>query len=115
MPVRFWWGVPIIVFYCDKCREPITDRKILDGIVDLFRKHTADVWYERTAAELLPPGMTCPKCVAHVTKALQGVAGVASAEVSLEKGEAVVEGTPVVQALVAAVVEEGYEAEEARS
>jgi isoleucyl-tRNA synthetase len=56
------WGVPIIVFYCDKCRQPITDRKILDGIVDLFRQHTADVWYERTAADLLPPGMTCPQC-----------------------------------------------------
>jgi isoleucyl-tRNA synthetase len=56
------WGVPIIVFYCDKCREPITDRRILDGVVELFREHTADVWYERTAAELLPPGMTCPRC-----------------------------------------------------
>ncbi|MGA3096149.1 MAG: isoleucine--tRNA ligase [Bryobacteraceae bacterium] len=56
------WGVPIIVFYCDKCRQPITDRRILDGVVELFREHSADVWYERTAAELLPPGMTCPQC-----------------------------------------------------
>ncbi|MCL4402503.1 MAG: isoleucine--tRNA ligase [Acidobacteria bacterium] len=56
------WGVPIIVFYCDKCREPITDRKILDGIVKLFAEHTADIWYERSARELLPEGFTCPKC-----------------------------------------------------
>ncbi|MGO9258485.1 MAG: isoleucine--tRNA ligase [Bryobacteraceae bacterium] len=56
------WGVPIIVFYCEQCREPLTDRKILDGIVELFREHTADVWYERTAAELLPPGFACPQC-----------------------------------------------------
>ena len=56
------WGVPIIVFYCDKCREPLTDRKILDGIVALFREHTADIWYERTAAELLPAGIACAKC-----------------------------------------------------
>ncbi len=56
------WGVPIIVFYCEACREPITDRKILDRIVELFREHTADVWYERSAAELLPAGMKCPKC-----------------------------------------------------
>jgi isoleucyl-tRNA synthetase len=56
------WGVPIIVFYCDGCREPLTDRSILDGIVRLFAKHTADVWYERTAAELLPPGTACAKC-----------------------------------------------------
>ncbi len=56
------WGVPIIVFYCDHCREPLTDRKILDGIVRLFAEHTADVWYQRTAAELLPPGVACAKC-----------------------------------------------------
>src|SRR5450755_3329145 len=56
------WGVPIIVFYCEGCREPVTDRKILDPIVSLFAEHTADVWYERTAAELLPAGHTCAKC-----------------------------------------------------
>jgi isoleucyl-tRNA synthetase len=56
------WGVPIIVFYCEGCREPLTDRKILDGIVLLFREHTADIWYERTAAELLPVGTRCAKC-----------------------------------------------------
>ncbi len=56
------WGVPITVFYCEQCREPLTDRKILDGIVDLFRQHGADVWYERTAAELLPAGTKCAKC-----------------------------------------------------
>jgi isoleucyl-tRNA synthetase len=56
------WGVPIIVFYCEGCREPVTDRKILDGIVDLFRQHTADVWYDRPAADLLPAGIQCPKC-----------------------------------------------------
>ena len=56
------WGVPIIVFYCDHCREPLIDRKILDGIVQLFAEHTADIWYQRTAAELLPPGVACAKC-----------------------------------------------------
>jgi isoleucyl-tRNA synthetase len=56
------WGVPITVFYCEGCREPLTDRKVLDGVVDLFAKHTADVWYERSAAELLPPGTACAKC-----------------------------------------------------
>ena len=50
------WGVPIIVFYCDGCREPLTDRKVLDGVVTLFAEHSADIWYERTAAELLPAG-----------------------------------------------------------
>jgi isoleucyl-tRNA synthetase len=56
------WGVPITVFYCDSCREPLTDRKILDGIVALFREHTADIWYEKSAAELLPAGTKCARC-----------------------------------------------------
>jgi isoleucyl-tRNA synthetase len=56
------WGVPIIVFYCSQCSEPVTDRKILDRVVDLFAEHTADVWYERSAAELAGPDAKCPKC-----------------------------------------------------
>ncbi|MDZ4799354.1 MAG: isoleucine--tRNA ligase [Bryobacteraceae bacterium] len=56
------WGVPIVVFYCNDCREPLTDRKILDAVVDLFEEHSADVWYERTPEELIPPGTTCAKC-----------------------------------------------------
>jgi isoleucyl-tRNA synthetase len=56
------WGVPIVVFYCSACREPLTDRKVLDSVVDLFAQHSADVWFERTAAELVPPGTVCGKC-----------------------------------------------------
>ena len=56
------WGVPIIIFYCDECREPVTDRKLLDPVVALFREHSADVWYERSAAELLPADYVCAKC-----------------------------------------------------
>jgi len=56
------WGVPIVVFYCDKCNEPLTDRAVLDGVVNLIRQNNADVWYERTAAELVPPGTKCAKC-----------------------------------------------------
>ncbi len=58
------WGVPIVVWkvHCSTCREPLTDRKILDGVVDLFEQHSADVWFERSAAELVPPGTPCKKC-----------------------------------------------------
>ncbi len=56
------WGVPIVVFYCEQCREPLTDRRILDGVVDLFAEHTADVWYARSAAEMMPAGTRCAKC-----------------------------------------------------
>jgi isoleucyl-tRNA synthetase len=56
------WGVPIIVFYCARCREPLTGRKVLDGVVALFREHGADIWYEREAAGLMPAGTACAKC-----------------------------------------------------
>ena len=56
------WGVPIIVFYCAGCREPLTDRKILDRVVELFEQHTADAWYEKSAAELIGEGVRCSKC-----------------------------------------------------
>ena len=56
------WGVPIVAFYCGQCREPIADRRLLDPIVAEFAAHTADIWYSRTVAELLPPGVKCAKC-----------------------------------------------------
>lgn len=56
------WGVPIIVFYCEGCGEPFTDKRVLDRVVDQFREYTADVWYEKTAEELMGPGCACAKC-----------------------------------------------------
>ncbi len=57
-----FWGVPITVFYCQACQEPYTDRKALDRVVELFRRHSADVWYEKSAEELAGPDAKCAKC-----------------------------------------------------
>jgi isoleucyl-tRNA synthetase len=56
------WGVPIVVFYCNGCRHPLTDRKILDHVVNLFAEHSSDIWFEKSAEELIPPGVKCAKC-----------------------------------------------------
>ncbi len=56
-------------------------------------------------------GMTCQHCVMNVTKALKAVPGVESADVSLEKAEAVVSGSAGREALVQAVKTAGYDAE----
>ncbi|MCP5414604.1 MAG: cation transporter [Chromatiaceae bacterium] len=56
-------------------------------------------------------GMTCMHCVGAVKKALEQVPGVETAEVSLEKAQAVVTGDADVQTMVAAIKEEGYNAE----
>lgn len=56
-------------------------------------------------------GMMCQHCVAHVTKALQGVGGVESVEVNLKKKTAVVACTQEIadDVLTAAITEAGYE------
>ena len=55
-------------------------------------------------------GMMCMHCVAHVKEALEGVKGVKSVEVSLDKGEAVIELNKEVKdkAFINAVSKAGY-------
>lgn len=62
--------------------------------------------------ELKIEGMSCGHCVAGVTKALEGVSGVRTAEVRLEAGAATVshDGSVAPEVLIAAVEEEGYDA-----
>jgi Cu2+-exporting ATPase len=54
----------------------------------------------------------CKHCVHHVTKALEGVEGVSNVCVSLDDNNAVVDVAEGVadEALVAAIVDAGYEA-----
>ncbi len=57
-------------------------------------------------------GMTCGNCVKHARQALLSVPGVTEAEVDLATGKAIVTHEAADTAsLIAAVVEEGYEAE----
>ncbi|MDR2369859.1 MAG: cation transporter [Treponema sp.] len=55
-------------------------------------------------------GMSCEHCVRHVTEALEGMAGVASAKVNLKKKSALVnhKETVTLEAMKAAVEEAGY-------
>ncbi|AEF80887.1 heavy-metal-associated domain-containing protein [Leadbettera azotonutricia] len=57
-------------------------------------------------------GMTCEHCVKHVKEALEGVAGVKSAKVSLKDKSAKVDHSDSVtpEKLKAAVTEAGFEA-----
>jgi copper chaperone CopZ len=58
-------------------------------------------------------GMSCANCVAHVTRALQATPGVEHAQVDLASQSASVTGSASLEALIAAVEEEGYTAAEA--
>ena len=100
------------------------DTKVIPAVAEYDAAATADVRNaaaagaaanERSTAmekKLNVEGMMCEHCVAHVTKALEGVPGVSSVKVSLADKDAVVEAAPEVtdEALVAAVKDAGYDA-----
>ncbi|MCD7033871.1 isoleucine--tRNA ligase [Metabacillus sp. GX 13764] len=49
------WGVPIPVFYAEN-GEPIITDETIQHVSDLFREHGSNIWFEKTANELLPEG-----------------------------------------------------------
>lgn len=56
------WGVPIPIFYCEKCgKEHITKESIM-AVSKLFREHGSDAWYTTDAADILPNGTVCSEC-----------------------------------------------------
>ncbi len=80
------------------------------GLFDGFKKKA-----ERGGEDIVlrVEGMTCGGCVNSVTRALQGVAGVQSASVSLDEKKAVVRAADVAalrEALLRAVTEAGFTA-----
>ena len=56
------WGVPITIFYCLECGNQLINGEIVDYVGELVEKHGTDVWFDRSAHELLPRGTTCPSC-----------------------------------------------------
>lgn len=56
------WGVPITVFTCSQCGSTHMTKALMEHIHDLFSKHGADVWFEKSVAELLPEGTVCDAC-----------------------------------------------------
>ncbi|MCH4218584.1 MAG: isoleucine--tRNA ligase [Megasphaera sp.] len=63
------WGVPIPIFYCKKCGEPIINDETIAHLQEIFAKEGSDAWWMHDAKELLPNGFTCPHCgAAEFTK-----------------------------------------------
>ena len=56
------WGVPIPIFYCDQCGADIVTPETIQHISQLFREHGSNIWFEKTADELVPQGFVCPHC-----------------------------------------------------
>lgn len=58
------WGVPIPVFYCEKCNKSIITEETINNVAEIFAKESSDAWIKYSAKELLPKDYKCPKCAA---------------------------------------------------
>ena len=56
------WGVPIPIFYCNKCNEHIINDQTITAVSALFRVEGSDSWWAKSAAEILPEHFACPHC-----------------------------------------------------
>ncbi len=56
------WGVPIPVFYCQQCNEPLINQQTIDQVSQRFEQETSDAWWAYDARTLLGDGFACGKC-----------------------------------------------------
>jgi isoleucyl-tRNA synthetase len=54
-----FWGVPLIIFYCDACGKQLKDFNALRHVLPFFEREGADAWFTHSSEELLPPGTKC--------------------------------------------------------
>ena len=56
------WGLPIPVFYCKDCGQPICTDETIEAISKLFAAEGSNAWFAKEAEEILPEGFACPHC-----------------------------------------------------
>ena len=56
------WDVPIAVFLCEKCNNPIVSAELNRALVDLVEREGIEVWRTAAADALLPAGSVCAQC-----------------------------------------------------
>jgi isoleucyl-tRNA synthetase len=56
------WGVPIAVFMCEKCNQPIIDKALNKKIIDLLEREGIEAWHTTPVASLLDAATQCKHC-----------------------------------------------------
>ena len=56
------WGVPIPIFYCEKCNKELINDTTINTVIELFRQEGSDAWFAKDAQEILVAGTSCPDC-----------------------------------------------------
>ncbi|MDR2617023.1 MAG: isoleucine--tRNA ligase [Endomicrobium sp.] len=68
------WGVPIPVFYCKECGEPLVEPKVINKVSTLFGQKGSDSWFEMSEEELLSGiNAKCSVCSSSVFKKEQDI------------------------------------------
>ena len=63
------WGLPIPVFYCSDCHEPICNDESIDRTAKIFAERGSNAWFDLDASEILGDSFVCPHCGGkHFTK-----------------------------------------------
>ncbi len=53
------WGVPIPIFYCEKCGKELMTKESIMAVSKLFKEKGSDAWYTTDAKDILPEGTVC--------------------------------------------------------
>jgi isoleucyl-tRNA synthetase len=56
------WGVPIPIFYCEKCGRHLVNDTTINAVKELFAREGSNAWFEKSAGEILPKGFRCGDC-----------------------------------------------------
>ncbi|MGD9608977.1 MAG: isoleucine--tRNA ligase [Desulfovibrionaceae bacterium] len=58
------WGVPILALICQSCDTAYNDADWMRSVASKFADHErgCDWWFEAELADIVPAGLTCPKC-----------------------------------------------------
>ncbi len=56
------WGVPIPVFYCKSCGEPVVNMAILGRVEEVIKEKGSDSWFQMTVGEILGDLAVCEGC-----------------------------------------------------
>ena len=59
------WGVPLPVFSCKACGEPLVDVNVIERVEEQVRLHGSDVWYTTPAETFTGKEVPCKKCGSH--------------------------------------------------
>lgn len=63
-----YWGNPLMTFSCKACEKSLIDSKVMFHIAELFEEEGADLWFKKSAQDLIPQGTLCECGSSEFTK-----------------------------------------------